>query len=331
MSHKTAVLFVTTGSPAQPEAPAVRDYLERFLSDRRVVDLPRWQWMPILHLFILPNRPKRSAERYRQVWTDAGSPLIVGTGEQVARVRELLADRGHAGVEAAFCCLYSAPEIEDVLHELLDVKGCDHLVVVPLYAQYASVTNGTLGVQVMEAVARRVRVPSVTFVDSYWDEPRYLDALAESVRRSAWTWVDDGRHRLVFTFHSTLVQDIERGDVYRDQAEGTARAVAERLGVPERGWCVGYQSVFDKRPWLGPLTEEELIPRLASEGVTDLAVVAPGFACECLETHFDIDVDQRRAFEDRVPGGTFTYVPCLGSDPLFVEALADVVEKRLVS
>jgi ferrochelatase len=327
---KTGVLLMTTGSPAEPTAEAVKAYLRRFLSDPRIVDLPRWQWLPILHGIILRVRPPKSAAKYAQIWTEEGSPLVVWTGRQVRALKAELAARGHGEVEVAFACAYSAPEIPNVLHDLLDVRGCDRLVALPLYPQYASVTNGTLVQALMDALRTRVRIPSVAVADSFCDEPGYLDALAASVERSGWRWEDDGRHALVFTFHSTLVKDIEAGDVYRDQAERTAAEVAARLGVPAGGWHVGYQSVFDKRPWLGPLTHSELLPRLAEQGVTQLAVVAPGFASECLETHFDVDVEQRAAFESRAAAGsTFTYVPCLGDDPAFISALANVAERYL--
>ncbi len=329
MPHRTAVLLVATGSPAVPEKEAVRDYLARFLSDPRIVDLPRWQWLPILHCFILPRRPARSARRYAQIWTAEGSPLLVGTERQARSLSAELARRGHGDVEVGWCCLYSAPELGDVLSDLLDEKGCDRLVVLPVYPQYASVTNGSLGEAVLGAVSRRVHIPDLSFVGSFCDDPSYLDALAASVRRSGWEWVDDGRHALILTFHSTLVKDVEAGDVYRDQVEATARGVAERLGIPESGWHVGYQSVFDKRPWLEPLTCRDLIPQLAQAGVTDLAVMAPGFTCECLETYFDVDVEQREAFEGLVPDGAFTYVPCLGEDPGLVAALANAVERCL--
>lgn len=330
MTHRSGVLLVTTGSPEAPTAEAVKAYLGRFLSDRRVVDLPRWQWMPILHCCILPHRPAKSAAKYAEIWSEEGSPLIVETTRQVQALAEVLAQDGYGAVPVEFCCIYSAPEIGDAVDRLVGEHGCDHLVVVPFYPQYASVTNGALIQATAEALTGRLRVPSFTMVDSFCEEPLYLDALAEAVRASGWTWVDDGRHALIFTFHSTLVQDVESGDVYRDQVEATARAVAERLGLPESAWHVGYQSVFDRRPWLGPLTEQALIPQLVAQGVTDLAVIAPGFVSECLETHFDVDVDQRKAFESLAPTGTFTYVPCLGSAPQFIRALANVVERALL-
>ena len=324
---RTAVLLVTTGSPDAPTAEAVKAYLARFLSDRRVVDLPRWQWMPILHCCILPHRPAKSAKKYEEIWREEGSPLLVATEHQAQALGNLLRARGHGDVEVAWACVYSVPEIDEVLHDLLDVRGCDRLVVLPCYPQYASVTNGALAQAAMDRLAGRLHLCDVAFVTSFHDEGAYLDGLAESVHRSGWEWADDGRHALVFTFHSTLVHDVERGDPYRDQVEHTCREVARRLGVPEGGWHVGYQSVFDKRPWLGPLTCEDLIPRLAQAGVTDLAVMAPGFPCECLETHVDVDVEQRAAFERLVPQGRFTYVPCLGEDPALVQAMADAVER----
>lgn len=329
MAHRNGVLLVTTGSPDAPTAEAVKAYLSRFLSDKRVVDLPRWQWMPILHCFILPHRPAKSAAKYAEIWRDEGSPLMVETTQQASALRALLAEDGHGDVPVEFCCIYSEPEIGTTVERLVGEQGCDHLVVVPFYPQYASVTNGALMQATAEALTGRLRVPSFAMVDSFCDEPLYIEALADAVRSSGWTWADDGRHALVFTFHSTLVHDVEAGDVYRDQAEATARAVAQQLGLPDSAWHVGYQSVFDKRPWLGPLTEQELIPQLAAQGVTDLAIVAPGFVSECLETHFDVDVDQRKAFEQLVPQGTFTYIPCLGSSPRFIRALANVVERHL--
>lgn len=324
-TSRTAVLLVTTGSPDAPTAEAVKAYLQRFLSDRRVVDLPRWQWMPILHCFILPNRPAKSAKKYEEIWSEEGSPLLATTQRQAQALGELLHGRGH-DVEVAWACVYGAPEIDEVLHELLDVRGCDRLVVLPCYPQYASVTNGALAQAVMDRFSRRLRFCDVALVTSFYDEEAYLDGLADSVRASGWSWADDGRHALVFTFHSTLVCDVESGDPYRDQVEHTCREVARRLGIPEGGWRIGYQSVFDKRPWLGPLTCEDLIPELAQAGVSELAVVAPGFPCECLETHMDVDVEQRAAFERLVPQGRFTYVPCLGEDPALIRAMADAVE-----
>ena len=332
MSHrprKTGVLYVTTGSPTEPTAEGVRAWTCPFLSDKRIVDLPRAQWWPILHWCILPHRSPKTALRYQEIWMDGGSPLLVYTEAQRAGLERLLAARGHDDVPVVCAMRYGEPSVASGIERLTGELGCERIIVLPVYPQYASVTNGTMLQEVFEALSRLKRIPSVDAIDSFADDEAYLDALAAHIARR-WTYVDDGRHKLVFTFHSTLVADVENGDVYREQIEATVRAIARRLGIPERGWAFGYQSVFDHRPWLEPLTARDVLPKLAEEGVTDVAVVAPGFTAECLETHFDVDVEQREAFESRVPDGTFTYVPCLNDDPAFLEALAGIVEAHIV-
>ena len=326
---KTGVLLVTTGSPSAPTAEAVHAYLEAFLSDKRVVDLPPWQWQPILRGIILPRRSPRSAKLYEEIWMGEGSPLTVYTERQRSGVQAGLEAAGHLDVPVISAMRYGEPSIRTSLHELLDVRGVQRLIILPVYPQYASVTNGTMAQEIFESLCERKRIPSVDFIDSFCEDTGYLDALAANVA-AHWSYVDDGRHALVFTYHSTLVADVEAGDVYRDQAEHTARAVAERLGIPEGAWHIGFQSVFDKRPWLGPLTAQDVLPQLADQGVTDVAVCAPGFTCECLETHNDIDVDQRGVFEKLVPDGTFTYVPCLNDSPAFLQALTNIVLHHLV-
>ena len=327
-SARTGVLYVTTGSPTAPTPEAVRGWLEPFLSDKRIVNLPAVKWMPILHGIILPRRSPKTAARYQEIWLEEGSPLLVYTERQRAGLERSLAAAG-LDVPVVTASRYNEPTVRDALRALLDELRCERVVVLPVYPQYASVTNGTMVQEVFAALSERRRIPSVDFIDSYCAEPGYLDALASHVARH-WTYADDGRHHLVFTFHSTLVEDVESGDVYRAQAEFTAREVARRLGLPDGGWSVGFQSVFDKRPWLGPLTAQDVLPRLAAQGVTDVALVAPGFTAECLETHFDIDVEQRGVFEQLVPEGTFTYVPCLNDDPGYVKALAGIVRRHIV-
>lgn len=323
------VLLVTTGSPAAPTAEAVHDYLEAFLSDKRICDMPSLLWMPVLHGIILPRRSPKSAKLYEEVWMGEGSPLTVYTERQRAGIEAGLRVAGHDDVPVVSAFRYGEPSIEAGLARLLDKERVDRLIVLPVYPQYASVTNGTMAQEVLRLLSTRKRIPGIDFVESFCNDPAYLDALADTIA-SRWSYVDDGHHKLVFTYHSTLVADMEAGDVYRDQAEATARQVAARLGIPEAGWCVGYQSVFDKRPWLGPLTATDVLPQLAEQGVTDVAVCAPGFTCECLETHNDIDVEQRGVFERLVPQGSFTYIPCLNDDPNFLRALTNLVVRHII-
>ncbi len=329
LSQKTGVLLVTTGSPTAPTSQAVHDYLEAFLSDKRVVDLPPWQWQPILRGIILPRRSPKSAKLYEDIWMGEGSPLTVYTERQRAGIQAGLVAAGHADVPVVTAVRYGEPSIRSGLGKLLDECGVDRVIVLPVYPQYASVTNGTMAQEVLQVLCECKRIPGLDFIDSFCSDEGYLDALAANVA-AHWTYVDDSHHAIVFTYHSTLVADVEAGDVYRAQAELTAREVARRLGIPEHAWHIGFQSVFDKRPWLGPLTAEDVLPKLVTEGVTDVAVCAPGFTCECLETHNDIDVDQRHVFESLVPQGSFTYVPCLNDDPAFLKALTNLLLRHLV-
>lgn len=324
----TGVLYITTGTPDEPTAPAVKRYLDRFLSDQRIVDLPRWKWQPILQCVILPRRSPKSAERYASIWTEEGSPLAVHTEEQRAALQQALARRGH-DVPVLSANLYSMPDVNEVVNYMVDDLGLRRIVVLPCYPQYASVTNGSMFHAVCDVLSRRKYIPDVTFIGSFCTNSAYLDAMAAHIRRH-WTFQNDDAHKLLFTFHSTPLSDIEKGDVYQDEINTTCTALAQRLGVEEGRWAVGYQSVFGTgTPWLGPLTQEHLIPELAREGVTNVSVVAPGFTTECLETAYDVDTYQRQSYEELVPGGTFTYVPCIGADPAFIEALADVLIGRL--
>ena len=328
-AHRSGVLFITTGSPAEPTAEEVRAYLEGYLTDRRLVDTPRWQWYPILYGIILRKRPPRTAARYREIWTDGGSPLTIYTERQRAGIEEILRADGFEDVPVMVANRYCKPGIDEVLRAMISDEGVDHLVVITCYPQYASVTNGTFFQELLESLSRLRRIPSVSIIDSYPDVPGYLDALADKVSKT-WSYAEDGHHAIIFSFHSTLCKDIEEGDVYKDQTELTMNLVCDKLGIASQDRFVGYHSVFDKgRPWLGPQTAEELIPMLAKRGVTNLAVVAPGFTVECLETLYDVNEQQRTVFMDLVPEGSFTYVPCLNDDPRLIEAMARLVEERL--
>lgn len=327
-TQKASVLLVVTGTPDAPTPEAVKTYLAQFLSDRRLIDLPRWKWMPILHAFILPRRSKVKADEYAQIWTPQGSPLMVDALGQAQGIRARLQASG-VDADVAVGSLYGSPSIDEALDKLLEGGAADPLVVLPCYPQYASVTTGGMVQSVFESLSGRVRIPDVSVVGSFCDDAAYLDALSASICR-AWTYRPGGKSHLLFCFHSTLVDHMRAGDTYQVEVERTCAAVAGRLGIPRKGWSLSYMSVFDKgREWLGPLAHEQAVPELAERGVTDLAVVAPGFTSECLETLRDIDKGLREKFGALVPGGSFTYVPCLGDDAGFLDALAGLVERRL--
>lgn len=249
-----AVLLVSTGTPDEPTPEATRRYLAQFLSDRRVVDLPRWRWLPILHGIILRVRPRRSAARYQMIWTESGSPYRLVSLEQAKRVYGELARRGMSHVCVVTAMRYGNPSIASALADF-ERAGCTRIVVLPLFPQYSSVTTGSVLEEVTSQLTARKRVLSMRLVADYHDYPSYLDALAHSIQK-AWTYQPGSR--LLFSYHGTLQEDIDKGDPYGRQTRATAAAVARRLGIADDDWCVSYQCRFDKREWLAPSTDEVL-------------------------------------------------------------------------
>lgn len=324
------ILIANVGTANSPEPEDIREFLRQMLSDRKIVDVPRPVWMPILHLFILPNRPKRTAERYRQIWTPEGSPLIVTCRAQRSGLEAELRRRGY-DVPVALGMRYCDPSLGSALDELL-AQGCNRVVLLPLFPQKADVTTVTCHEETLRQAAQRPGIESVDLIPFYCDRPAYLQALADSIAER-WTYRPGAR--LLFTFHSTLLADIERGDPYYQQTLDTARGAAERLGVPEGDWGVAYHSRFDNRRWLKP-PAKEVLARWAEEGVSDVAVAAPVFTADCIETLIDCDVEQRELFcslyAQRHPGAEparFTYIPTLGARPDHIAVLADAVSDYL--
>ena len=324
------VLIANVGTADSPEVEDIREFLRQMLSDRRIVDLPRALWMPILHLFILPNRPKRTVERYRRIWTPQGSPLLVTCREQRSRLEAELARRG-LDVPVALGMRYCNPSLGAALDELI-AAGCNRVVLLPLFPQKADVTTVTCHEETLRQAKLRPAIESVGLIPFYCNRSEYLQALASSVA-DRWTWRPGSR--ILFTFHSTLLADIERGDPYYQQTLDTAGGCARLLGIPEGGWGVAYHSRFDNRRWLRP-PAKEVLAQWAQEGVRDVAVAAPVFTADCIETLIDCDVEQRELFlrlcEQHHPDAgpaSFTYIPTLGARADHVSVLADAVEDYL--
>lgn len=324
------VIISNVGTAASPEPDDIREFLRQMLSDRYIVDVPRAVWMPVLHLAILPNRPQRTAPRYRSIWTEEGSPFTLTCYAQRDALAAELERRGH-DIPVALGMRYGEPSMGGALDELA-AQGVTHVIALPLFPQQANVTTVTCLTELRRQLAQRPGLRLIGTIPYYCERPDYLQALADSVS-DVWTWKPGSR--LLFTFHSTLVDDIERGDPYYYQTVATARGAAELLGIPEEGWDVSYQSRFDNRKWLRP-PAEEVLARWADEGVRDVAVVAPVFTADCIETLIDCDVDQRACFLERYaqshPGAepaSFTYVRTLGARPDHIAVLASLVEERL--
>lgn len=320
---RSAVLLVNLGTPDAPTAPALRRYLAEFLSDPRVVEIPRLLWWPILHGVILPTRPARSAAKYASIWTEEGSPLAVWTRAQAAGLRERLAARGHR-VLVREAMRYGNPSIGEQMDNLRG-EGVTRVLVLPLYPQYAGATTGSVSDKVLQWAAAARRMPELRFVAEYHDDPGYIAALAERVRGH---WAAHGRgERLVLSFHGVQHRSLLLGDPYHCQCHKTARLLGQALGLAQDDLLVTFQSRFGKAKWLEPYTEPTL-RALAAQGVKRVDVMCPGFVGDCLETLEEIADEAREAFLES-GGEGFHYIPCLNDQPQWLEALTDLAERHL--
>lgn len=322
---RVGVLIINTGSPDAPEAGAVREYLAEFLSDPRVIELPKWKWWPILHGIILRVRPKRSAERYRGVWTDEGSPLIAHTRRTAERLAETLG----GGVRVAWAMRYGRPAAGAAFRELAET-GCDRILVMPMFAQYASQTTAACFDAVFDELRRMRSQPALRTVREYHLEPEYIDALAARVRAD---WAERGSPvevggRLIMSFHGIPARSTELGDVYESQCRETARALAQRLELPDDAWDLCFQSRFGREEWLKPYTLP-FVEDLGRRGVPRVDVICPGFAADCLETIEEIGDELRGAYLAANPKGSFGYIPALNAGDDAVAAYAAVIRRAL--
>ncbi|MBY0468132.1 MAG: ferrochelatase [Burkholderiaceae bacterium] len=319
----TAVLLCNLGTPDAPTAPALRRYLKEFLSDPRVVEIPRLVWWFILNGVILQVRPKQSAAKYATIWTDEGSPLKVWTHKQAAMLQGYLGERGHR-VLVRPAMRYGSPAIPAVLDELR-AAGIIRVLVLPLYPQYSGPTTAS----VSDAVSHWGRLsrwlPEFRFVNQYHDHPGYIAALAWRVTEH---WKHHGRpERLVLSFHGVPRRTLLLGDPYHCQCLKTARLLREHLGLAADELVLTFQSRFGKAEWLQPYTEPTLIA-LASQGVKRVDIMCPGFAADCLETLEEIAQEARDAFLNA--GGTeFNYLPCLNDQHEWLLALTDLAITHL--
>lgn len=321
---RTGVLLVQLGTPEAPEPGATRRYLRAFLSDPRVVEIPRPVWWPILHGLVLPLRPRRSAAKYAEIWTDEGSPLAVYTARQAKLLRGLLGERG-LDVEVGFAMRYGEPSVAGVLRELRE-RGLARLLVLPLYPQYAGSTTATAFDAVFRELSGWRNLPELRTVRSFHDQPAYLDALAARVRAS---WTGEGPpDRLVMSFHGVPRRTLELGDPYHCECLATGRLLAARLGMPEERVAVSFQSRFGKAEWLQPYTDQTL-QALGRAGAGRVDVMCPGFVADCLETLEEIAIEGRDTFL-AAGGREFRYIPCLNDSPEFIAALADLVQAHTV-
>jgi ferrochelatase len=315
------VLLVNLGTPDAPTARALRPYLKQFLSDPRVVEIPRAVWWLILNGIVLNTRPAKSAQKYAQIWTAEGSPLKVHTQRQARLLQELLAARAAAvPIVVEWAMRYGQPSVQAGV-QALRARGCDRLLMLPLYPQYAASTTGSACDALFDALRASRSVPALRVVRQFHDHPGYIGALAAGVREH---WAQHGRaDRLVMSFHGVPRFSLDRGDPYHCQCHKTGRLLAEALGLSGGDYVVTFQSRFGKAEWLKPYTMET-VEKLARAGVGRVDVVCPGFVCDCLETLEEIALENRAAFLT-AGGREFHYIACLNERPDWIGALADLV------
>lgn len=322
-AERCAVLLCNLGTPDAPTAPAVRRFLAQFLGDRRVVEIPRLVWWPLLHGLLLRRRPARSAAKYASVWTDAGSPLAFWTARQATLLRGWLGEAGHA-VLVRQAMRYGQPSIASAL-DALKAEGATRILILPLYPQYAASTTACVFDAVSAWAARTRRLPELRFVNGYHGHPGYIDALALSVRAH---WRHHGRGGLlVMSFHGLPERSLRLGDPYHSEVQTSARLLAKRLGLGPERYRVSFQSRFGRAAWLAPGTRNS-VEALAKEGWQRVDLICPGFASDCLETLHEIDIELRQTFL-QAGGKEFHYIPCLNDNPAWIGALSQIAQQHL--
>ncbi|MDN0073495.1 ferrochelatase [Crenobacter sp. SG2303] len=321
---RTAILLINLGTPEAPTAKAVRPYLKEFLSDPRVVEIPRVIWWLILNGIILNTRPAKSAEKYASIWTPEGSPLLVHTQRQTSLLRDALAERGYGEVRVEFAMRYGSPSVASVV-EQLRADGVERIVALPLYPQYAASSSGTALDQVFRVLEARRNMPELRTVRHFYDHPGYIAALAESVRAF---WRSNGRpDKLVMSFHGVPRFTVDTGDPYRDECLTTGRLLAEALELGNDDYRITFQSRFGRAEWLTPYTSE-VLAELGRAGTGRIDVMCPGFVADCLETLEEIAMEGKETFHT-AGGGDYRFIPCLNESPVWIAALLDIAEQQL--
>ena len=321
---RIGVLLVNLGTPDSPSYFAVQRYLRDFLGDRRVIDTSRFIWLPILYGIVLPLRPIRTVRNYRKIWMQDGSPLAVYSHRLAKKIDERL--RGIAGdqIRTALGMTYGNPSISSAIRSLAG-ENVRRLLVVPLYPQYCSSTTGSVFDRTVSALQRWRWLPETRFVNDYFADPGYIEALAARIEEH-WTQIGERSH-LLFSYHGIPAVYVKEGDPYKTQAEATTRLVVARLGLAQDEWSHCYQSRFGSVVWLQPYTEDTL-KELAKRGLKKLTIVSPSFAVDCLETLEEVAIEYRDKFLE-LGGERLTLVPALNDDARHVDVLTSIVRQQL--
>jgi ferrochelatase len=323
-SARIGILVTNLGTPAAPTAAAVKPFLREFLSDRRVVDIPRALWWPILNLVILNIRPSRSAKAYAEIWTNEGSPLLVHTRNQASALAEVLAARLGDRVVVEYAFRYGEPSIANGVQSLL-AQGARKLLVLPMYPQYSAAATGSTFDAVAQCLQGLRWVPELRFITHYHDNPQYITALTKSIEAH---WQQHGRaEKLMFSYHGIPQRHMDNGDPYFCECMKTSRLVAAELGLAEDEYVTSFQSRFGRDPWIKPYSDE-ILTTWGQQGQRSVQVICPGFSADCLETLEEIALRYRDVFLDS-GGERFEYIPALNSDPGQVQLMTALVRDHL--
>ena len=317
-TKKTGVLLANLGSPTAPTTKAVRRFLRDFLGDPRVVNIPRPIWWLILHAFILPFRPAKSAKAYQKVWTDQGSPLTYLTRQLAEKLAEKLLPKG---VPTTYAMRYGEPSIASQLKRFKD-ENIENIIVLPLYPQYSSTTTASVYDDLIKELNQWRHLPSFHFINDYHQHDSYINAIADSVKS---TWQEHGKNELLLmSFHGLPELLTKLGDPYFYQCQKTAQLIAEKLGLAESQWLLVFQSRFGKAEWLKPYCVDSL-QKLPGQGIKAIDVICPGFAVDCLETLEEIAMENKSVFIEA--GGTeYRYIPALNDSDAHVNAIVNLLD-----
>ncbi len=319
-NQKIAVLLTNLGTPDKPETSPVRTYLQEFLSDPRIVEIPRFIWMCILHGIILRVRPKRSAAAYASIWSEDGSPLLVISKQQKAALKQRLEQNGFSNVEVELAMRYGNPSIASTLQEIRE-KGITRIVVLPLYPQYSSPTTGSTFDAIAQEISQWRWVPELHFINGYHKHPLFISAIANQINEFL---TQHKPQKIVFSYHGMPQQFLEQGDPYHCFCQQTTRLVMEQVNYPKDDAITCFQSRFGKAEWLKPYTDKTL-EAFPEQGITDIAILSPAFSADCLETLEELQEENKELFEE-AGGKSYHYIPCLNATPEHIDLIEDLVK-----
>jgi protoporphyrin/coproporphyrin ferrochelatase len=324
---KIGVLLANLGTPDGYDYWSMRRYLGEFLSDKRVIDYPSWKWQPILQLAVLTKRPFSSGKAYESIWNhDANeSPLLTITKQQTGKIADAMQAQHGDQVMVDFCMRYGNPSTRSKVQKMI-AAGCQKILFVPLYPQYAGATSATANDAFFKALMQETQQPVARTIEPYYNQPLYIDALAQSVERS-YAALKTRPDILVCSYHGVPERYVAQGDPYVDQCRETTQLLRDRLGWADTDIVSTFQSKFGPEEWVKPYTVEE-VARLAESGKTNIAICAPAFSADCIETLEEINEEIQHSFQ-AAGGKTFTYIPCLNDDVAHITALTAVIEQNL--